>query len=61
MEKEEKERQRKANIKRGQLTQKMVNFRADLETIEVLNEQPNKGRFLNDLVKAWAVKNRPKK
>lgn len=61
MEKEEKERQRKANIKRGQLTQKMVNFRADLETIEVLNEQPNKGRFLNDLVKAWADKNRPKK
>lgn len=61
MEKEERERQRKANIKRGQLTQKMVNFRADLETIEVLNEQPNKGRFLNDLVKAWADKNRPKK
>lgn len=56
MEKEEKPRLRKETIKKGQVTQKMVTFRADFDVIEVLEQQSNKGRFLNNLVKDWVAK-----
>lgn len=46
----EKERSRKADIKRGTVTQKMVTFRCDLANIEYLESKPNKGRFLNELL-----------
>ena len=47
-------RQRK-EWKRGTgTTQKMVSFRADLEVVEILERQPNKGRLLNQLVIDWA-------
>ena len=47
-------RQRK-EWKRGTgTTQKMVSFRADLEVVEILERQPNKGRLLNQLVLDWA-------
>ena len=46
----ENERSRKADIKRGTVTQKMVTFRCDLENLEYLEGKPNKGRFLNDLL-----------
>ena len=54
LEKLSAERQRK-EWKRGTgTTQKMVSFRADLEVVEILERQPNKGRLLNQLVLEWA-------
>lgn len=45
--KEESELIRKAYAARGQRGQKMVNFRCDLENVEWLEKQPNKGRAIN--------------
>ena len=53
MEKKE-ERQRKAEIKKGQRTQKMMSFRCDNDVADILSRVVNKGRLLNDLVKEWA-------
>ena len=54
-------RQRK-EWKRGTgTTQKMVSFRADLEVVEILERQPNKGRLLNQLVMEWAQSHDDKK
>ena len=50
----EQERQRKADIKKGQRTQKMMTFRADLDVVGLLASVQNKGRLLNDLVREWA-------
>lgn len=49
-EKEERERVRKAYAPKGETSQKMVTFRCDLENIEWLNRQVNKGRYINDLI-----------
>lgn len=49
-EKEERERVRKAYSPKGETSQKMVTFRCDLENIEWLNRQVNKGRYINDLI-----------
>lgn len=51
--KEEKQRERKHDIKRGVRTQKMMSFRCDKDVEEILSSVSNKGRLLNDLVKAW--------
>lgn len=51
-EKEEKERLRKAYAAKGERSQKMVTFRCDLENIQWLEEQPNKGRYINELIAA---------
>lgn len=48
------ERQRKEWKRGAGTTQKMVSFRADTEVLEILERQPNKGRFLNQLVTDWA-------
>ena len=48
---EEKERQRKAYAARGERSQKMMSFRVDNEVAEWLNQQPNKGRYINNLIK----------
>lgn len=50
--KEEKERVRKAYAPKGQRTQKMMSFRVDNDLEEWLNQQPNKGRYINDLIMA---------
>ena len=42
---------RKEGRKKGKTTQKMVTFRCDLENVEYLERQPNKGRYLNNLIK----------
>jgi len=42
---------RKEGRKRGTITQKMVSFRCDLDNFEWLNQMPNKGRYLNDLLR----------
>lgn len=47
-------RQRKEWKRGAGTTQKMVSFRADSEVQEILDRQPNKGRFLNQLVIDWS-------
>jgi len=51
-ENEKRERVRKAYAPRGERSQKMVTFRADLDNIEWLERQPNKGRYINNLIAA---------
>lgn len=43
--------EKKKSPKAGR-TQKMMTFRADNENVEWLNTKPNKGRYINDLIKA---------
>lgn len=53
----EEERVRKEYSPRGQRSQKMVNFRCDLDNVDYLNTKPYKGRFLNDLIREHCEKN----
>lgn len=46
----EKELIRKGGNARGIITQKMMSFKLDLENVEWLQQQPNKGRYINDLI-----------
>lgn len=51
MEKEQpKERTRREYAKKGERNQKMVTFRLDNENREWLEQQPNKGRYINNLI-----------
>lgn len=50
-EQEQKERQRKEYAKDGR-SQKMMSFRLDNDNAEWLEQFPNKGRYLNNLIKA---------
>lgn len=43
---------RKAYAPKGERSQKMMSFRVDLENIDWLEAQPNKGRYINDLIAA---------
>lgn len=54
MENENKQpgRLRREYAPRGQKSQKMVTFRLDLENEEWLERQPNKGRYINNLIAA---------
>lgn len=54
MEKQETPRHqpRKRYAKRGTPSQKMVSLRIDIENIEWLDQQTNKGRYINDLIAA---------
>ena len=54
MENEEKTggRLRKEYAPKGQRSQKMVTFRLDLENIDWLEQQQNKGRYINELIAA---------
>lgn len=47
-----KELQRKGGNAKGIITQKMMSFRIDVENIEWLNKQHNRGRYINKLIKA---------
>ena len=51
-EKETKERVRKAYSPAGSVSQKMMSFRVDLDNVEWLSQQHNKGRYINDLIAA---------
>lgn len=51
-EKDTRERVRKAYAPRGERSQKMVTFRADLDNIKWLEQQHNKGRYINNLIAA---------
>ena len=46
-----KELVRKGGNTRGVLTQKMVSFRCDNDNMLWLESQPNKGRYLNNLIR----------
>lgn len=50
-----KERIRKER-KNGELTQKMVNFRCDLDNVHWLEQQQNKGRAINQALEAYRRK-----
>lgn len=50
--KEEKERQRKAYAAKGERSQRTMTFRLDNELAAWLNQQPNKGRYINELIKS---------
>ena len=54
-EKEEKqERQRKAGIQRGEVTQTMMSFRVDNDILEWLkNNTTNKGLFINNVLRDY--------
>lgn len=49
---EEAERIRKAYSPRGERGQKRMTFLLDLENAGWLEQQPNKGRYLNNLIRA---------
>lgn len=46
----EKELIRKGGNTRGVITQKMVSFKLDNDNLEWLQNQPNKGRYINSLI-----------
>lgn len=54
-EKKTKERASTATLrkasKKGEVTQKMMSFRVDSDVWDAMQVLPNKGRFLNDLVR----------
>lgn len=54
MEQEQKEatRVRKTYAKNGERSQKMMAFRCDNDLLEWLTSQSNKGRYINDLIRA---------
>ena len=56
--KQEKERIRKSYAPKGQRTQKMMSFRVDNDLEEWLNQKPNKGRYINELIRADLDKHR---
>ena len=53
---EEDRRVRKAYSARGTRGQKMFNFRLDLDLYEQLQHVQNKGRFVNDAIRAYLQK-----
>ncbi len=51
-EKSEKARIRRKYAKQGNRSQKMISFRLDQENEFWLSTQPNKGRYINNLIRA---------
>lgn len=47
-----KERLRKMRAPAGKRTQKVTSFRLDLDLVKWLDAQPNKGRYINNLIRA---------
>ena len=50
--KEDEERVRKAYSPKGTIGQKHISFRIDLDNLRELENKPNKGRFINDAIRA---------
>lgn len=44
-------KQERKKSPKGERTQKLFSFRLDLDLIEYLDSQPNKGRFINELIR----------
>lgn len=51
-ENQEQQRTRKVYAQKGERSQRMMSFRLDNDLVEWLSQQPNKGRYLNDLMRA---------
>lgn len=49
---EEKKRVRRPYAAKGERSQKMMTFRVDNENLSWLEQQPNKGRYINELIEA---------
>ena len=47
---EVQKQERKSGRERGKVTQKVFSFRIDVEHLPWLDLQPNKGRYINDLI-----------
>lgn len=45
------QRVRKTPSANGSQSQKMMNFRLDLDLLDWLSTKPNKGRYINDLIR----------
>ena len=52
MNEEKTERTRRKYAKRGETSQKMMSFRLDHENEYWLSTYPNKGRYINNLIRA---------
>ena len=52
MSEEKQERTRRKYAKRGETSQKMMSFRLDQENEYWLSTFPNKGRYINNLIRA---------
>lgn len=48
---EQENRIKKEGIKRGARTQKAMAFRLDNDLADWLNSKPNKGRYINELIR----------
>lgn len=44
-------KQKRLKSPKGERTKKMFSFRLDLDLVDYLNSQANKGRFINDLIR----------
>lgn len=53
---EQEKQQRKQRTKNGERGQKMVTFRLDIENVDWLANQDNKGRYINELIAADRLK-----
>lgn len=53
---EEQQRMRRAYAAKGERNQRMVSFRLDNENAEWLEQQPNKGRYINQLIEKDRIK-----
>lgn len=51
---DEQRQRRKSRAERGTRSQKMMSFRLDADVQDYLSTKPNKGRFINDLIRAAA-------
>lgn len=54
---EQENRIKKEGIKRGARTQKAMSFRLDNDLDEWVNSHANKGRYINDLIRADKARN----
>lgn len=53
MKEKEQKQLRKQRAKNGERTSRMMSFRADEQTLQILAKVQNKGRLINNLVKQW--------
>lgn len=57
-EKEIKKVERKKGRVNGQITQIMTSFRVDSDVVDYLKSKPNRGRFLNELIRIDMLNNK---
>ena len=57
-EKEIKKVERKKGRVNGQITQIMTSFRVDADVVDYLKSKPNRGRFLNELIRIDMMNNK---